>query len=86
MTLNYVKPGRVVTFMKYLASVVCSIFLPKTLIWNKITFQLSNLLNLAELVVNEFKKSISKKIYQYSFFFLVKEIQKLRIIINKNST
>ena len=86
MTLNYVKLGRVVTFMKYLASVVSSIFLPKTLIWNKITFQLSNLLNLAELVVNEFKKSISKKNYQYSFFFLIKEVQNLRNTINKNST
>ena len=38
--------------MKYLASVVSLIFLPKTLIWNKITFQLSNLLNFPELVVN----------------------------------
>ena len=86
MTLNYVKLGRVVTFMKYLASAVSSIFLPKTLIWNKITFQLSNLLNLAELVVNEFKKSISRKNYQYSFFFLIKEVQNLRNTINKNST
>ena len=86
MTLNYVKLGRVATFMKYLASVVSSIFLPKTLIWNKITFQLSNLLSLVELVVNEFKKSISKKNYQYSFFFLIKEVQNLRNTINKNST
>ena len=38
MTLNRVKLGRVVTFIKYLASVVSLIFLPKTLIWNKITF------------------------------------------------
>ena len=38
MTLNHVKPGRAATFMKYLASVVFLIFLPKTLIWNKITF------------------------------------------------
>ena len=31
-------------------------------------FRLSNLMNLAELVVNELTKSISKNIYQYSFF------------------
>ena len=35
MTLNRVKLGLVVTFMKYLASVVSLIFLPKTVIWNK---------------------------------------------------
>ena len=59
MTLNGGKLGRAVTFMKYLASVVSLIFLPKTLLWNKITFRLSNLLNLAELLVNELTKSIS---------------------------
>ena len=42
MTLNCVKPGRAVTFMKYLGRAVSLIFLPKTLIWYKITFQLSN--------------------------------------------
>ena len=52
MTLH-VKPGRAVTFMKYLASVGSLIFLAKTFIWNKITFLASNSLNLAELVVNE---------------------------------
>ena len=57
-----------VTFTKYLISVDSLIFLPKTLIWNKITFLALNSLNLAELVVNELIKSISKKIYQYSFF------------------
>ena len=62
MTLNCVKLGLAVTFMKYLASVVS----PKT--WNKITFLASNLLNFAELVENELKMSISKNIYQYSFF------------------
>ena len=61
MTLNFLKLGHTVTFMKYLASVVALIFLPKTLIWNKILFRLSNLLNLAELVVNKLKNSISKK-------------------------
>ena len=47
-TLNRV--GHAVTFMKYLTSVVSLIFLTKSLIWNKITFWLLNLLNLA---VNE---------------------------------
>ena len=67
-TLNRVKLRRAVTFMKHLASVVSLIFLPKTLIWNKITFPGSNSLNFAELLENEFMKSISKEIYQYSFF------------------
>ena len=58
MTLNRVKLGRAVTFMKYLASVVSLIFLAKTLIWNKITFPASNLLNSAELVENEPLKSV----------------------------
>ena len=44
------------------ASVVFLIFLPKTLIWNKIKFSASNLLNFAELVENELMKSISKTI------------------------
>ena len=69
MTLNRVKLGRTVTFMKYLASVVSLIFLPKTVIWNKTMFRLSSLLNLTELVVNELTKSVSKKIYQCSFFY-----------------
>ena len=63
MALNHVKLGRVVTFMKYLASEVSVIFLPETLIWNKSTFPASNSLNLAELVVNELTRNISKKIY-----------------------
>ena len=69
MTLNRVKLGRAVPFMKYLASVVSLIFLLKTLNWNKITFLALTLLHLAELVVNEVMKSISKKSYQYSFFY-----------------
>ena len=36
MTLNCVKLGRAITFMKYLASVVSLIFPQKT--WNKTTF------------------------------------------------
>ena len=62
MTLNRVKLPRAVTFMKYLASVVSLTFLLKNLIWNEITFPVSNVLNLVELVVNELIRSISKKI------------------------
>ena len=60
---------RVVTFTKYLASVVSLISLAKTLMWNKITFLASNLLNLAELLINEPVESICKKLYQYLFFY-----------------
>ena len=67
MTLNDVNPWRAVTFMKYLPSAVSLTFLPKTLIWNKIKFWLSNSLNHAELVVNELTKSISKKITNVPF-------------------
>ena len=69
MTINRVKPRRAVTFMKYPASVVSLIFLPKTLIWNKITFPTSNSLNLAELVVNELMTSIFKKKLPCFFFY-----------------
>ena len=68
MTLNCVKLGRAATSMKYLASVVSLVLLQKTLIWNKITFPTSNLLNFAEMVENDLLNSISKKIYQYSCF------------------
>ena len=71
MTLNRVKLGRAVTFMKYLASVVSLLFLVKTLTWNKIALPASNSLNLAELVVNEAMKSIYKKFYKYSFFYSI---------------
>ena len=85
MTLNRVKLGRAVTFMKYLASVVSLIFLAKTLIWNKITFPPSNSLNLVELVVNEPMKSIYKNIYQYSFFYSIYHcfMQRFQEIITK---
>ena len=53
MTVNHVKLGRAVTFMKYLAGVASLMLVAKTLIWNKITFPASNWLNLAELVVNK---------------------------------
>ena len=63
MTFNCIKLGHAVTFMKYLASVVSLILLPKTLILNKISFPVSNSLDFAELVKNELMKSISKKFY-----------------------
>ena len=63
MTLNQVKLGRAVTFMKYLASAVSLILLAKTMIWNKIMFPASNSLNLAELVENDPMKSIYGKFY-----------------------
>ena len=71
MTLNRLKLGRAVTFMKYLSSVVSLIFLAKTLIWNKINFSTLNLMNLAELMENKPMKSIYQKIYQNSFFCLI---------------
>ena len=57
MALNRETVARAVTFMKYLASLVTLIFLQKFILWNKTMFWLSNLLNLAELVVNELTKS-----------------------------
>ena len=79
MTLNRVKLGRAVTFVKYLPSVVSLLFLTKTLIWNKITFPASNPLNFTELVENELMKSISKKVspilpFLYSLSLLIVKI------------
>ena len=71
MNPNHIKLGRAVTFMKYLASVVSLIFLLKTLLGNNIMFPASNLLNFPELVKNEPMKTISKKMYQYSFFYSI---------------
>ena len=68
MTLNCVKLGRAVTFMKYLASIVSLIFLVKTLNWNKITFSAPNSPNLAELVINEPMKSIYKNFTNIPFY------------------
>ena len=68
MTPNRVKLGRAVTLMKYLASVVSLIFLPKTLIWNKTTFPTSNSLNFAELMeIKLVKEYFRKKITIVSF-------------------
>ena len=68
MTLNHVKLGRAVTFIKHLASVVFLIFLAKSLIWNKITLPSSNPLSLAELAENEPMKSILKKFTNIPFY------------------
>ena len=68
MSLNCVKLGHAVTLTKDLASAVSLIFLPKTLIWNKITFPVSNLLNFGELLKSELMKNISKKIYKIFLF------------------
>ena len=67
MTVNRAKLGRAVTCMKYIASVVSLILLTKTLIWNKMTFPASNLLNFVELVVSESMKSIYKKLPIFPF-------------------
>ena len=71
MTLNRLKLEHAVTFMKYLASVVSLIFLVKTLIWNKINFPTSNLLNLSDLVKNELMKSLFplKNLPKFLFLF-----------------
>ena len=52
MTVNRLKLGRAITFMKYLANVVSLIFLAKTLIWNKINFPTLNLMDLAGLIAH----------------------------------
>ena len=67
MTVNCLKLGPAVSFMKYLASVLSFIFLAKTLIWNKINFPTLNLMDLAELMQNEPMKSIYQKITKIPF-------------------
>ena len=67
MTLNRAKLARGVIFMKYLTSVVSLIILSKTLIWNKITFLLSHLVNLPELVVRELRRVSQKKLTNIPF-------------------
>ena len=66
MTRNRVKVGSIVTFLKYLASVVSLIFLPKTLIWNKITFLALNLLNFA----SDGKRAYEEYLQDYLPIFL----------------
>ena len=62
---NHVKIGRIVTFIKYLASVFYLIILPKTLIWIKMAILGSNILKLSELVVNKLRKNVFKSIYEH---------------------
>ena len=61
MIFNCAKLERTVTFMKHLSNVVSLKFLTETLIYNKVTFPVSNSMNLAEMVLNELNKSIYKK-------------------------
>ena len=70
MTHNHGKVGRTVSFIKYIPSIISLIFLQKTLIWNKTIFPPLNSLNLAELVVNELMRSISKTKKLLTFLLL----------------
>ena len=80
MTLNRVKLGSAVTYMKYFASVVSLIFLAKTVILNKIKFAASNLLILVELVVNEpICKRIPYNILQVVFDTLYPTIEEATV-------
>ena len=45
--------GRAIAFVKQLASIVFLIFLPTTLVWNKVALLALNLLNFPELVLNQ---------------------------------
>ena len=67
MTLNGLKLGHPINFMKYLASVASLIFLAKTLIWNKINFPILNLMNLEELVEMSLWIVSTKKITKIPF-------------------
>ena len=80
MTLDLAKLGCAFTFMKYFVSKVSLIYLPNTLIWNKIKFPAQNFLKLAELVVNERIKSISKKVAN---LFFVSNLLLLKVNISK---
>ena len=64
--------------MKYLASVLFLIFLAKTLIWNKITFSASNLLNFAELIEND--EYLQKKLPIFLFLF---DLSLLNVMISR---
>ena len=66
MTLNCVKLGWAVTSMKYFAGIV-SLFLPKSLIWNKTAFPAPNSLNFAELMENELMRISTKHLPIFLF-------------------
>ena len=80
ITINRAKLERAVTFMKYLASIISSIFLRKTLIWNKIMFPAPNLLKFAELVGNELMKS-KKSLEKFSNFLFLSNLSLLIVKI-----
>ena len=71
MTINRVKLGSAVTFMKCLLAWYLLVILAKTFTWNKTMFPASNSLHLPVLVVNEPTKSIYKDHYQYSFAYSI---------------
>ena len=60
MTLNRVKLGRAVTFIKYFDGEVSLMFLAKCLIWNKITFPESNSLK------QRFQELITQKLDNFT--------------------
>ena len=66
--------------MNYLARVVFLMFLPKTLIWNKIMIPASNSLNFVELVLNELMKRIFKKL---PIFFFLPDLSLLNVNISR---
>ena len=69
MTYDQEKSGLAITFVKYFTSAVSLMFLTKSLIWNKITFQLSNSLNPAELLVNELTRVYPENLLIFLFPF-----------------
>ena len=60
MTLNRVKLGRAVTFIKYFDGEVSLMFLVKSLIWNKITFLETNSLK------QRFQEPITQKLDNFT--------------------
>ena len=60
MPLNRVKLGRTVTFIKYFDGEVSLMFLPKSLIWNKVTFPESNSLK------QRFQELITQKLDNFT--------------------
>ena len=62
MILNHVKLEHEVIFIKRIASIVPTIFQPKTLIWSKLVLPGSNWSKVLEVVENEVEKTLSKSI------------------------
>ena len=82
MILDHAKLRPAFTFMKNPASVVTLSYLLKTLnkTWNKMAPLASNSLKHAELVINEVQKTMSKNIYQYSFFIYNLSLLNVKIL------